>query len=56
MGVILEFKPRETSSTPDEVAVFDEGHTAQIIFFPGVRIERLSDEAFEQRRRMKQGL
>lgn len=56
MGMILEFKPRETTDEARTAAAFEEGHTAEIIIFPGVRIERLTDEAFAQRRRMKQGL
>lgn len=47
MATILEFTGRqEAQDEPSKAASSADGETAQIIFFPGIRIERYDTDPF----------
>lgn len=52
MVTILEFRRPESSDpgqqAESEAPAFAEGHTAEVIIFPGVRIERQSPEGSDE--------
>ena len=49
MAAILQFQKRSTFETP----AFEPGHSATIIIFNGVRVERIDFEALREKSRME---
>jgi hypothetical protein len=48
MAAILQFQQRSTTEKP----VFEPGHTATILIYNGVRIERIDFEALKEKSRI----
>jgi hypothetical protein len=48
MAAILQFQQRSTTEKP----VFEPGHTATILIYNGVRIERIDFEALREKSRI----
>jgi hypothetical protein len=47
MAAILQFQQRSTTEKP----VFESGHTATILIYNGVRVERIDFEALREKSR-----
>jgi len=47
MATILEFKGASRPSAASVLTAFGAGRSAEIVFFPGVRYERMEDEPEE---------